>query len=427
MRCLEQGLQRAVVEGVEIGVDVGRSRRPAWVIGARPRAGECNRCPKCLRRCPRRDNGDGRRRWRGLDSGALRVYIEADAPRVACPEHGVVVAAVPWARHDVRFTRFFEDQAACKVARGPMSHACKELAIVWRTAAAICKRVCADRHAQSDPFSDLREIGFDEISIRKGQRYITVVLDHRTGRLIWAAEGRSRAVVERFLDLLGPERCQRIELVSCDDADWVTLPVSERCVNAEVCLDPFHIVKAAGDALDKVRRSAWNEARRCGDQALAKRLKTVIVFRRKPDDLTDQQKRTLDSILELNEPINCAYLLKEQLRQIYYLPYKKALALFDAWLQWASSCQLEPFVKLAKRLTQQRAKIEAALFHTLSNARVEQLNCQLRQIMNRSFGFHSADAVIAAAMLSLGGLCPPLPREQVPELPQADSHPTTTS
>jgi transposase len=285
--------------------------------------------------------------------------------------------------------------------------------------------VCADQRAQFDPFVDLREIGFDEISYRKRHRYLTVVVDHRTGRLIWAAEGRSRAVVERFLDLLGAERCQKLELVSCDDADWITQPVSERCPDAEICLDPFHIVKAAGDALDKVRRNAWNEARRAGDQPLARKLKTVIVFRRKPDDLTDGQKRTLDSILELNEPINCAYLLKEQLRQIYYLPYKKALALFDAWLEWASGCQLEPFVKLAKRLAQQRAKIEAGLFYTLSNARVEQMNCQLRQIMNRSFGFRSADAVIAAAMLSLGGLCPPPPREQVPELAQAGFHPTT--
>jgi len=142
------------------------------------------------------------------------------------------------------------------------------------------------------------------------------------------------------------------------------------------------------------------------------------VFRRKPADLSDGQQRMLDSILALNAPINTAYLLKEQLRQVYWLPYKQALALFDAWLACARDCQLAPFVRLAERLAQQRAKIEAALFYRFSNARVEQINSQLRQIINRSFGFRSANAVIAAAMLSLGGLCPPPPRDQLRDLPQ---------
>jgi transposase len=418
LRGLEQGLSRTVVEGVEVGVD--DSRRPAWVISVRPRAGARNRCPQCGRRCPGRDRGDGRRRWRGLDSGVLRVFIEADAPRVSCPEHGVLVAAVPWARHKARCTRFFEQAVACKVSAGSTKQACKEFAITWRTAAAICKRVCAEQAARSDPFAGLRMIGFDEISYRKRHRYLTVVLDHRTGRLIWAAKGRCRAVVERFLDLLGPQRCAQLELVSCDDADWITQPVAERCPNAEICLDAFHIVKAAGEALDTVRRDAWNQARRAGDMALARKLKTVIVFRRKPADLSDGQKRMLDSILELNESINTAYLLKEQLREVYWLPYKQALALLDAWLACARDCPLAPFVRLAERLTQQRAKIEAALFYRFSNARVEQLNCQLRQVINRSFGFRSANAVIAAAMLSLGGLCPPPPRDQLGALPHAD-------
>ena len=109
----------------------------------------------------------------------------------------------------------------------------------------ICKRVCAERRAMLDPFADLREIGFDEISVRSGQRYITVVVDHRSGRLVWAGVGRDRATVERFLDLLGPEGCEKLELVSCDDADWVTVPVAERCPNADICLDAFHVVKAA--------------------------------------------------------------------------------------------------------------------------------------------------------------------------------------
>ena len=250
----------------------------------------------------------------------------------------------------------------------------------------------------------------DEISIRKGHKYLTVVVDHHSGRLVWAAFGRDRQTVEKFLDLLGAERCKQIRLVSCDDAEWITRPIAERCPDAVICLDPWHIVKAATDALDDVRRAVWNEARKAGDQQLAKQLKGArFALWKRPEKLTERQQAKLAFIQKLNAPIYRAYLLKEQLRQIYQLPYEQALALLDAWLQWARRCRLQPFVKLARRITEQRSRIQAALRHELSNARVEQVNTQIRLIIRRGFGYRSPEAVIALAMLSLGGLCPPLP------------------
>jgi transposase len=400
-----QGLGGTVIE--DVALEDG-----SVILSVRPRAGERERCGKCRARCPYRDEGDGRRRWRGLDNGLARVYVEADAPRVSCPEHGVIVAAVPWARHDVWFTRTFEDLVAWKVVDASIKAVGEELGIAWRTVGRICKRVCAERRAGVDPFADLREIGFDEISVRRGQRYMVVVVDHRTGRLIWAGAGRDRKTVERFLDLLGPERCEQLELVSCDDADWVTVPVAERCPNADICLDAFHVVRAATDALDEVRREVWNQARRSGDMKLARQLKGArYALWKNPDKLSGRQRQKLAFVKELNSPIYTAYLLKEQLRQIYELPAGKGLALLDAWLKWARRCQLAPFIKLAARITAQRYKIEGALIHGLSNARVEQMNTQIRLIMRRAYGFRSTDAVIALSMLSLGGLRPPRPSQ----------------
>ncbi len=105
-----------------------------------------------------------------------------------------------------------------------------------------------------------------------------------------------------------------------------------------------------------------------------------------------------------------AYLLKEQLRQIYRLAPDAAIKLLEDWLKWARRCRLEPFRKLARTISAQRAGIVAAIEHGLSNARVEAINTQIRMITRRAFGFHSASALIALAMLSLAGLCPPLPR-----------------
>jgi transposase len=160
--------------------------------------------------------------------------------------------------------------------------------------------------------------------------------------------------------------------------------------DAVICLDPWHIVKAATDALDDIRREVWNEARKAGNKQLAKDLKGArFALWKKPQNLTERQQQKLARIQQLNAPIYRAYLLKEQLRQIYHADsVEEALALLDGWLKWARRCRLEPFVKLAKRITEQRSRVEAALRHNLSNARVEQANTQIRLIIRRGFGYH---------------------------------------
>jgi transposase len=284
--------------------------------------------------------------------------------------------------------------------------------IAWRTVGWICERVMEEASSERDLLAGLKRIGIDEISVRRGQRYMVVVVDHDTGRLVWAHPGRDKATVYKFLDALGKERCGQIELISCDDADWITRPVQERCENATVCLDPFHIVKAAGDALDEIRREVWRQARRQGQGQLASEIKgSRFALAKNPENLTARQEAKLACIQKLNAPLYRAYLLSQQLRQIYRLPAAKALVLLEAWLQWARRCRLEPFRRLARRITQQRHMIEAAIVNRLSNALVEQVNTQIRLIMRRGFGYHSPWSVIALAMLSLGGLCPSLPAE----------------
>jgi transposase len=129
----------------------------------------------------------------------------------------------------------------------------------------------------------------------------------------------------------------------------------------------------------------------------------------RPYNLTPRQQLKLAHIQRINQRLYRAYLLKEQLRQIYRVDPDEAIGVLNAWLKWAWRCRLQPFVKLARTIRDQRAGIEAALRHRLSNARVERINTQIRLITRRGFGYHSQQAVIALAMLSLGGPCPPLP------------------
>jgi len=134
-----------------------------------------------------------------LDVGTVPAYLEADAPRVACPEHGVVVGAVPWARPGARCTTGFEDTCAWLAAHTAASTVAELLRISWRTVSGIVGRVVADLAGCTDQLDGLRRIGIDEIAHRKGHRYLSVVVDHDTGRLVWAAAGRDTATLHRNL------------------------------------------------------------------------------------------------------------------------------------------------------------------------------------------------------------------------------------
>ena len=397
------GIERAVVEDVRVELET-------VVVSVRPGSREKHRCGVCGRRCPREDCGEGRRRWRALDLGTTFAYLEADAPRVYCKHHRVVVAAVSWARHDSRFTVAFEEQC-CWLAVNTSKKAVAELMrVTWRTVGSICERVAAEQVAQRDLLAGLKRVGIDDFSHRTGHRYLTVLVDHDTGRLVWAAPGRDRKTVEKFLDLLGAKRCEQIELVSCDMAESIASAVGERCPNAVRCVDPFHVIQLATDALDEIRREVWNDARRAGQKQVAKELKGArFVLWKNAHRLTGRQRQKLAHIQQTNKPLYRAYLISQQLREIYRVTYHEAVELLDAWLAWARRCRLPPFVKLAKTITKQRPGIEAAIEHGLSNARIEQVNTQLRLITRRAYGFRTPKALIALAMLTLGGLCPRLP------------------
>ena len=128
-----------------------------------------------------------------------------------------------------------------------------------------------------------------------------------------------------------------------------------------------------------------------------------------PEDLSDRQKAKLALIAKTNAPLYRAYLLKEQLRQVFQLPPDAALKLLDGWIAWAQRSRLDPFRELAKKIRAHRQGIASSLRNDLSNAIVESTNTKIRLLTRVAFGFHSPAALIALAMLSLGGCCPVLP------------------
>ncbi len=359
----------------------------------------------------------------------MSVWLEADAPRVSCPAHGPTVIAVPWARHGVGHTRDFDDTVAWLATQCSKTAVTELMRIGWRTVGSIVARVSADIDASVDRLAGLRRIGIDEISYKRGHRYLTVVVDHDSGALVWAAPGRNEATLRRFFDALGPERSAQITHVSADAADWIAVVVAQRCPNAVRCADAFHIVAWATDALDEVRRAAWNDARavargeprrgqgrpradappRPGHQRARGLKHARYALWKNPENLTDRQREKLAWIAKTDPRLHRAYLLKEGLRTVFVLKGDAGKEALDRWISWARRCRIPAFVTLQRRIVRHRAAIDAALDSGLSNALVESTNTKIRLITRVAFGFHGPEPLIALAMLSLGSHPPQLP------------------
>jgi transposase len=399
------GLARTVVEGVVFDEDA-----EAVMVSVRPRKRSRQRCGRCGRRASWYDRGEGRRRWRALDVGEVVCWLEADAPRVNCPEHGPTVIQVPWARHGTGHTRAFDDQVAWLATHTSKTAICDLMRVAWRTVGAIVTRVVADARAARDPFDALSRIGIDEISYKRGHRYLMVVVDHDSGRLVWAAPGHDKATLGRFFDALGPDRCAQVRLVSADAMGWIGEMVADRCPAATLCLDAYHIVAWASAALDSVRRQTWNDARAAGMKTHATELKGCrYALWKNPEDLTARQTAKLAWIATTNGRLYRAYLLKEQLRAVFAIKGVRALVMLESWLGWAARSRIAAFVELGRRIRKNLAGIEAALINNLSNALVESTNTKIRLLTRMAFGFRSPEALVALALLDRGGHCPPLP------------------
>lgn len=203
------------------------------------------------------------RRWRHLDLGACKLMLEAEIRRLRCRRCArVVTEDVPWARLGARLTRDLEDLVAFMAQRMDKTTVARLLRVSWEAVARAVVRVVAER-IDDARLDDLYRIGVDEVSYRKGHRYLTVVADHdRGGAVVWAAEGKKADTLRAFYTELGDERKARLEAVSLDMGAAYAQATTGEVPHATQCVDPFHVVRLANQAIDQARRWAWNLERR---------------------------------------------------------------------------------------------------------------------------------------------------------------------
>lgn len=420
------GVNRMVVEKVEIE---NSEADFSLIVSVRPTKRDSCRCGICGKKCSGYDKGNGRRRWRSLDIGnSIKVYLESDSPRVLCSEHGVVVQMVPWARHGAKHTRNFEDTAVWMSLHLPRKAVAEYLRVSWDSVGPMISRVEKETNTGKKRFDGLIRIGIDETSYKKGHKYITVVINHETNSVIWAAKGYGKEVLESFFRELTPTQRKSIQLVSGDGAKWIKDTVTEYCPCATFCVDPFHVVSWCEEVLDTVRKQQWNKAREkvaAEKKGQAKRGKgrpkggstektaaqteaeimksSKYPLLMNPEHLSESYQAKLQQVLLYDKRLATAYRLKEGLRAIFRLPANEVRPALEKWRRRAWSCRIPEYVELQRKIRRHMDAIVATVTHQISNARVEATNNKIKLSIRMAYGFRNIDNLIAMIFLRCGG------------------------
>jgi transposase len=394
------GITGIVVESAEVSSE-------GVVFDVRPRRKK-PRCGGCGKRAPGYDRREPRQ-WRHLNLGATRIWLRYAPRRVECARCGVVNEQVPWGSAAGWFSAMFEETTAYLARVADKTSVTKIMGIAWVTVGKIVERIVGER-LDSSRLDGLCFIGIDEFSYRKRHHYITVIVDHVTGRVVWAAKGRSSDTLAAFFRELGPERARKIEVVTLDMAEGYIQVVRQYAPQATIVFDRFHVQQLASDAVDQVRRALVRDE---DDPERKRAIKgSRFSLLRSEWNLTVEDRAKISEIQRSNRSLYRAYLLKEALAHLLgYQQAGRAKNALKEWLAWASRSRLRPFVRVARTIRKYRDGVLAYIDFRLTNGPVEGINNHMRMVARRAFGFHTAEALIAMLFLCCSAidLTPALP------------------
>lgn len=410
-------------------------------IWLHPTARAKNRCPVCGRRCSAYDGSESMRSWRALDLNGTLVYMHAPSVRVCRPEHGIHVADVPWAFPGSRFTRAFDLSATHMAEELSKTATAEFMRIDWETVGRCISRT--REYLEPDPshrLDGLRAIGVDETSYRKWHKYITVVVNHDTNEVIWAHEGHGKEVFEMFLKKLTEEQRTSIKIVTGDGARWIDECIKQYLPRCKRCVDGFHVVEWANEALDTVHRKSWRDAvarcRRvtklvseihtiCDNETVnqkadelakqasdeAKSIKgSLYALGKAPEHLTEKQEARLAEIALSDKRLYRAYVLKEKLRLIIHMhDVEEARQALKRFFWSATHSRIKEFRELAYKIRRHEENILNTLEMRMSNARIEATNNKIKLIIRRSYDFRNIQNMIDIVLLICSNLRVPLP------------------
>lgn len=363
--------------------------------------GNAHTCPKCGSSGPGYDSR--KRRWRHLDTCDLRTIIEADVPRMTCPEHGVVMLQVPWAESNSRFTVLFEIYVIKWLKVSTVSAVAKRVNLSWTAVGNIMDRA-VKRGLVRRESTPSEHICVDETSFKKRHDYVTVTSDSVTGTVLHVAESRTKEAFKAWLEGLDDEQLSAVKTVSMDmwpayiHATLEVVPEADQ----KICFDKFHVAKHLGESVDKVRRE---ENKKLMSEGIKDLTGTKFHWLRNPENMSEREWKAFEWLREGSHKTARAWAIKELAMSIWhYISRGWALKAWEKWYSWAIRSRLEPIKKVARMIKRHLWGIINAVVHGVSNGPAESINSRIKAIKVKCRGFRNKQRFANAIYFHLGGL-----------------------
>lgn len=347
------------------------------------------RCSGCDQPC-RLIHDSTMRTIRDRDLFEYRVWLKVPIRRVRCPRCGVTREALSWLAPRARITRRLQCHAEVLLSLLPIKHVAELTGLHWHTLKTLDKARLAREMPEPD-LSRVRYLVMDEFALYKGHRYASVAMDAERTQVLWVGEGRSREAIRPLFEWLG-EHCQHIEAVAMDMNSAMDLEVQAHCPKAQIVYDLFHVVAKFGrEVVDRVRVDQANLLR--DDKPARKVVKrSRWLLLRNPENLRDDQAKQLKALLALNEPLMLVYLMKAQLKELWYAKSPRAARWrFTRWIKQAHASGLEPLIQFARRLKPYAEGIIASATYRLNTSVLEGVNNRIKVIKRMAYGFRDSD------------------------------------
>jgi transposase len=349
--------------------------------------------------------------WRHLNVFQHRCEITCRLPRGKCRQCGHVFRVrPPWEGLSTHFTKEFEAFALLLMREMPVSKAAELVGEtdtrLWRM---LFRQVDA-AYAEAD-FSNVCCVGVDEMSVRKGQEYISVFADLLAKRVLFATEGKDRETWVKFVAALEKHNGHRhcLTQASMDMSQAYQRGVADTCRHAQVVFDKFHVIKNAGEAVDKVRRAEV----RLGGQGVWEALhKSQWLWRKNPENLTDKEQARLAGIKDKNLCTAKAYQMRLVLQDIYRsadaTTARHRFKVWCRWVRWVARFYqgglFASMLKLGQMIENHLAGILAHWKWGVTNAFMEGLNSVFSATKRKARGYRSTTHLITMLYFVAGKL-----------------------
>ena len=353
-------------------------------------------CPECGKKdCKGYDTVD--KKWRHMNFFEHEAYLSARVPRVKCPKCGVKLVNVPWARENSGFTLLFEALIMSLVKQMPVKAAAalvgEQDTRLWRVLDhyVYCARDELD-------LSEVRRIGIDETSSKRGHNYISVFVDLDQTRVIYATEGKGSEAIDDFVEDF---KCHNgnpdaIQEVCCDMSPAFIKGVEDSLPNARLTFDKFHVMKIISDAVDEVRRQ---------EQVHRPDLKkTRFIWLKNPENLKENQVKKLETldVKRLNLKTARAYHIRLTFQEFWKQSPEDAESFLNKWYFWATHSKLEPIIKAARTVKRHWNGILRWFKSKINNGILEGLNSLIQSAKSRARGYRTVRNMVSIVYL-LGG------------------------